>query len=121
MNNALFFDDMEVVPLPPEEVRINKISVLPYPDGQRVRVNIEMTPFQIRPWLALVLKDSNGDEVTTADIIEPLNYKLELTLHIRKEDPSGQYLLVTRLYYPEQADNDNKEVAFEIRAENNSQ
>ena len=120
MNNAFFFDSTEEVPLPPEEVRINSLSAEPYPDGQRIRVTIEMTPFQKRPWLALAVKDSHGDEVTSADIIEPLNYRIELTLHLRTSEPSGRYNLSARLYYPEQADNDQKEVAFEIRADNNS-
>ena len=67
-----------------------------------------MTPFQKRPWLELVLVDSEGDEVATADVIEPLNYKIELTMHIRQAEPAGQYKLIVRLYYPEQADNDRR-------------
>jgi len=102
--------------LPPEEVRITALAADPYPEGQRLRVAIEMTPFQKRPWLELVLFDSKGEEVTTANIIEPLNYKIELTLHIRKNDPVGFYSLRARLFYPEQADNDQKEIKFEIKA-----
>ena len=111
---------MEATPLPPEEVRINRVSADPYPDGQRVRIAVEMTPFQIRPWLELTLVDSQGDEIATADVIEPLNYKIELTLHVRKAEPAGLYHLTVRLYYPEQADNDQKDVSFEIRAEKHS-
>lgn len=117
MNNAFFFDSMEAAPLPPEEVRIHSVSAEPYPDGQRVKIAVEMTPFQIRPWLELIMTDSQGDEITTADVIEPLNYKIELTMHVRKVEPAGQYNLTVRLYYPEQADNDRKEVSFEIRVE----
>jgi hypothetical protein len=117
MNNAFFFDSMEAAPLPPEEVRINSVSVDPYSDGQRVRIAVEMTPFQKRPWLELTLFDSEGDEIATADVIEPLNYKIELTMHVRKAEPAGQYTLAVRLYYPEQADNDRKEVSFEIRVD----
>jgi hypothetical protein len=116
MNNAYFFDSVEANPLPPEEVRITGVTAEPYPEGQRVRVAIEMTPFLVRPWLELVLLDSDGEEVTTANIIEPLNYKIELTLHIRKDDPVGVYRLRARLFYPEQADNDQKEINFEIKA-----
>jgi hypothetical protein len=117
MNNAFFFDSMGAAPLPPEEVRIQSVSAEPYPDGRRVRVAVEMTPFQMRPWLELTLVDSQGDEIAAADVIEPLNYKIELTLHVRKADPSGLYTLAVRLYYPEQTDNDRKELAFEIRAD----
>jgi hypothetical protein len=116
MNNAFFFDSVEANPLPPEEVRITGMTAETYPEGQRVRVTIEMTPFQQRPWLELVLLDSAGEEVTTANIIEPLNYKIVLTLHIRKDDPAGVYSLHARLFYPEQTDNDRKEINFEIKA-----
>lgn len=117
MNNAFFFDSVESDPLPPEEVRLTRVAAEPYPDGQRVRITLEMTPFQKRPWLELVLTDSDGDEVATANVIEPLNSKIELTLHIQREKTSGQYKLMTRLFYPEQQDNDRKEIQFEIRAE----
>lgn len=120
MNNAFFFDSVEASPLPPEEVRLTSLSAEPYPEGGRVRVALEMTPFQIRPWLELVVADSHGEEVATADIIEPLNYKIELTMHIRRAEPAGRYKLIARLYYPGQADNDLKEISFEVRAENDS-
>jgi hypothetical protein len=116
MNNAFFFDSVEANPLPPEKVRITGFTAEPYPEGQRVRVAVEMTPFQQRPWLELVMRDSDGEEVTTANIIEPLNYKLELTMHIRRSDPIGLYSLHIRLFYPQQADNDQKETTFEIKA-----
>jgi len=120
MNNAFFFDSVEAAPLPPEEVRLTSLSAEPYPEGGRVRVSLEMTPFQKRPWLELVMVDSLGEEVASADIIEPLNFKIELTMHIRRAEPAGEYKLIARLYYPEQADNDLKEISFEVRAENDS-
>jgi len=120
MNNAFFFDSVEAAPLPPEEVRLTSLSAEPYPEGGRVRVSLEMTPFQKRPWLELVMVDSLGEEVASADIIEPLNFKIELTMHIRRAEPAGKYKLIARLYYPEQADNDLKEISFEVRAENDS-
>jgi hypothetical protein len=115
MNNAFFFDSVEANPLPPEEVRITGISAEPYPDGQRVRVMVEMSPFQVRPNLELVLLDMEGEEVATANIIEPMNYKIELTLHIRREDPAGTYRLDARLFYPEKPDNDRREITFDIK------
>jgi hypothetical protein len=118
MNNAFFFDSAEAIPLPPEEVRITEFTAEPYPEGQRVRVAIEMTPFQKRPWLELVMLDFDGEEVSTANIIEPLNYRIELTMHVRRAEPVGKYKLTARLFYPEQPDNDRKELTFEIMAPN---
>jgi hypothetical protein len=114
VNNAFFFDSTEATPLPPEEVRLTGFLAEPYPEGQRVRVTLEMTPFQKRPWLEVVMLDSDGEEVTSANIIEPLNYKIDITMHIRRAEPVGKYKLVARLFYPEQVDNDRKEINFEI-------
>jgi len=116
MNSASFFDHAEAVPLPPEEVRITGFHAEPYPEGQRVRITLEMTPFQKRPWLEVAMLDSAGEEVATANIIEPLNYKIELTMHIKRAESAGKYKLIARLFYPEQADNDRKETNIEVKA-----
>lgn len=103
------------MPLPPEEVKITGFHAQPYPEGQRIRVTLEMTPFQVRPWLEITMLDSEGEEVATANIIEPLNYKIELTMHIRREEHVGKYKLVARLFYPDLPENDQKEFLFEIK------
>ena len=107
-------DDPSIIPLPPEEVRIKVLSAEPYPDGKRLRVNLELTPFQKRPWIEATLVDAEGEEVSSANIIEPLSWKIEFTLHIRRDPPQGSYTLAARLYYPEQAENDRREVKIEI-------
>lgn len=97
----LFPDDL----LPraaPEETRITDLRAEPYPDRQRVRVNMEITPFQTRPHVDVTLTDSDGNEVAAASFVEPMTWKLEFTLHIRgKADLAGAYHLEARLYYPE--------------------
>lgn len=107
-------DDPNIIPLPPSEVRIRELSAEPYPDGGRVRVNLETTPFQQRPWLEATLLDADGDEVTSASIIEPLNWKIEFTMHVRRTPPQGTYTLLARLFYPEQPENDRREIQFSI-------
>ena len=46
-----FFPEDNLQRATPEETHITSLTAEPYPDGERVRVNIEMTPFQIRPYL----------------------------------------------------------------------
>jgi hypothetical protein len=65
-----------------------------------LRVNIEITPFQKRPYIEVVLNDSAGDEVASTSIVEPLAWKLEFTMHIRGE-LNNPYTVSARLYYPE--------------------
>jgi hypothetical protein len=97
-----FFPDDLTPRLPPEEVRVTELRAEPYPDGGRVRVNLEITPFQTRPHVDVTLFDSEGNEVAETSLIEPMIWKLEFTLHVRgKADPAGGYRLEARLYYPD--------------------
>jgi hypothetical protein len=84
----------------PEETKILSLSAQPYPDGYRLRVNIEVTPFQTRPYIEVTLVDADGEEVASTNIVEPLSWKLEFTLHIRGE-LHNPYTLSARLYYPD--------------------
>lgn len=84
----------------PQETRITSLSAAPYPDGYRLRVNIEMTPFQQRPHLEVLLIDADGDEVASSSIVEPMSWKIEFTMHIRGE-LKNPYTLEARLFYPD--------------------
>ncbi|HSL31215.1 MAG TPA: hypothetical protein VK900_18580 [Anaerolineales bacterium] len=86
--------------LTPEETRITSLAAAPYPDGYRLRVNIEMTPFQKRPHLEVMLSDAIGDEVASISIVEPLSWKIEFTMHIRGE-LRNPYTLEASLFYPD--------------------
>ena len=50
-----FLTDPQVGRLPPEVTRILDLRVESYPDGKRVRVRLELTPFQQRPYIELTL------------------------------------------------------------------
>ena len=97
----------------PEETRISALSAQPYPDGHRLRVNIEVTPFQKRPYIEVTLHDSNGDEVASTNIVEPLSWKLEFTMHIRGE-LNNPYTLSARLYYPDGPDKEPLIFSFDV-------
>ncbi len=101
-NNQIdfFFPEDGLARAVPEETKISSLTAQPYPDGYRLRVNIEVTPFQKRPYIEVILNDSNGDEVASTSIVEPMSWKLEFTMHIRGE-LSNPYTLNARLYYPE--------------------
>jgi len=84
----------------PEETRITALTAEPYPDGYRLRVKMEMTPFQQRPHLEVLLTDKNGEEIASTSIVEPMGWKLEFTMHIRGE-LNNPYTLEARLFYPD--------------------
>lgn len=116
--------------LPPEQVRIIVLQAEPYPDGQRVRVFMKLTPFQKRPHLEVTLTDPFGDEADMVNIIEPLSWQMEFTMHIRGGYNPGLYSINARLFYPEidpeglelpgsnveGLDGDHRCLSFEIKA-----
>ena len=97
----------------PEETRITSLTAEPYPDGYRLRVNIEMTPFQKRPHLEVVLSDANHEEVASTSIVEPMGWKLEFTMHIRGE-LHNPYMLEARLFYPDGPAADPQSISFDV-------
>lgn len=97
----------------PEETKISLLSAEPYPDGHRLRVNLEVIPFQKRPYIEVTLNDSNGDEVASTSIVEPMSWKLEFTMHIRGE-LNNPYTLSARLYYPDGPSNEPLIFSFDV-------
>jgi hypothetical protein len=98
----------------PAETRITLLNVEPYPDGYRLRVNIEMTPFQQRPHLEVSLKDAEGNEVASSSIVEPLSWKIEFTMHVRGE-LNNPYTLEALLFYPDGPAAEPKTFTFDIK------
>ncbi|MCJ7584675.1 MAG: hypothetical protein MUO30_07890 [Anaerolineales bacterium] len=120
-----FLTDQQVTRLPPEEIRILYLRAETYPDGKRVRVSLELTPFQQRPYIELTLNDPDGNEVSSASIVEPMGWKLELTLHLRPSTSlpglparAGRakiYTLTVHLTYPDMGEIDQREVTVQIQ------
>ena len=94
----IFFTDPSEVPLPPAEVRIRALNVELWPDGKRLRVYLEVEPFQKRPNADLTLIDSAGHELSSAFIIESMTRKIELVMHLRAA-AQGLCTLQAVLYY----------------------
>ena len=116
-NKEFFFPDLEelnINKLPPEETRILVLNAEPYADAKRIRVNLEMTPFRVRPHLDMVILDPLGNEVATTSIIEPMAWKQEFTIHLRAERLDGIYKLIMRLFYPPRDEEDPKLFRLDI-------
>jgi hypothetical protein len=110
-----FLNDPEIPRLPPEQTRLLDLRAEPYPDGQRLRVALDLTPFKARPYIELKLTDDRGVEAATASIVEPMAWKLELTLHIRNAiTPGGKYTLLASLSYPDLGEVDRRQISLEV-------
>ncbi|MFN8410857.1 MAG: hypothetical protein U0Z26_00570 [Anaerolineales bacterium] len=95
-----FFPEDNLTRSVPEETKITSLSAETYPDGRRLRVNVEVTPFQKRPYIEVVLSNANGDEIASTSIVEPLSWKLEFTMHVRGQ-VINPHSLNAKLYYPD--------------------
>lgn len=95
----IFLQDPSAIPRPPEEVRIIALKATPWPDGRRVRVSLEITPFQQKPNGELVIIDQGGEEVASLAIIETITPRMEFTIHLKREKPSGVYTALATIYY----------------------
>jgi hypothetical protein len=110
-----FIADPNVERLPPDKTHILDLQAEPYPDGTRLRVSLELTPFQQRPSIELVLISPDGSRAATASIIEPMAWKLELTLHIRdRQANTPKYTLMASLNYPELGEMDRREIPIDL-------
>lgn len=127
----IFFQDPNAIPLPPGQVRILDLQVQPWPDGRRVRVYLELTPFLRRPNGELSISNALGAQLASISIIETMVPKMEFTLHLRGGDLAGPFRLDAEIFYletPEGMDNpedippdqrtrlqvDQRQVSFEI-------
>ena len=99
--------------LPPAEVRLTDVQVEPWPDGRRVRVLLQLTPFQQNPNIETWIAYPGGVEVARSRIIENAEIRLVFTLHIRASYVSGPYDLHVQLSYPDLGVVDERILPFE--------
>ena len=97
-----FFPEDNLTRAVPEETKIATLSAQPYPDGRRLRVNLEVT-----------LHNADGDEVASTNIVEPMSWKLEFTMHLRGE-LRNPYTLNARLYYPDGPSAEAPQFSFDV-------
>jgi hypothetical protein len=108
-----FFPEDSLNRMTPEETKILSLSAEPYPDGYRLRVNIEITPFQKRPHIEVLLTDVDGNQTASTSVIEPMSWKLEFTMHIRGE-LNNPYTLEAKLFYPDGPSTESKTFTFDV-------
>jgi hypothetical protein len=90
---------------PRSEVRIEKLDAQPLPDGRRVKVQLDVTPFREKPSFEIAILDAAGARVGGTTVIEAMTFRLELTLHLRGvAQPEGDYTLHVALYYEDPAE-----------------
>ncbi|MCB9435749.1 MAG: hypothetical protein H6673_01990 [Anaerolineales bacterium] len=103
-----FFEPGDV-PQPPDKVKITHLTATPVADGWRVKIDVHVTPFQLRPNLeiALVREGDNPVPVSTLSIVETMHPRMEFTMHVRGvTEPWGHYRLHAMVYYRDPIEED---------------
>jgi hypothetical protein len=95
----IFFQDPNEIRLPPEEVRLRELQVTPEPNGNRVKIYLELSPFQKRPNVEVTITAESGKEVAHTNILENMLHKMEFTMHLRGPVTGGSYRVETLVYY----------------------
>lgn len=95
-----FFDNGDHTPQPKDKIKIESLTVTPYPDRFRIFIEIKVTPFQERPNLLLVARNADGKLVGELSIIATMHTNMEFTMHVRGvADPAGDYEMTAELFY----------------------
>ncbi len=98
---------------------ILEAQATPYPDGRRVALRIELTPFQQRPNLEIKAKNATGEGVGVVSVVEAMGHRMSLTFHLRGPQPAGWHELDIRLFYQVEERGevsvDERKIEFEIQ------
>jgi hypothetical protein len=110
----LTFVESDEIPVPRNEVRLRRLTVTPFADRQRIRVDIGITPFLERPNLEVALLAPGGETVSKVSVVETDTPNLSLTLHLRSEPQSGEYAVRSALSYETDPPQDVQERRFQL-------
>jgi hypothetical protein len=113
---GFFQIDPNIERMMPADTRLLNMHAESYANGKRVKVILDITPFQQKPYLDLSLTDSLGKVLAATSVVEPISWNLELNLHIRNSSipHSGMCKLSAILSYPELGEVDRRDLNFEI-------
>jgi hypothetical protein len=100
--------------LPPEEIRIRKVSFDVQADRRRVRISMELTPFQIPPDVTVLITDADGIELASTNIIGAVNSRLAFTMHLPELEPSSKCLFHAAVEYRQQGKVDEVAKTFSM-------
>jgi hypothetical protein len=106
MTDIPLYDETEDLPLPraKEDMRFEAVSVKPYPDGRRVKLNFKLTPFRERPSVEVTVTNALRNEVASISLIEAMDTEFDFTLHLRGPEPKGEHTVHLTMFYPKSDD-----------------
>ncbi len=112
------FFEPDGIPQPKDKIKIERLESQPYPDGWRVKITIDVTPFLERPNLEIRVQSDDEKPVAALSVIETMHRHMEFTVHLRGiSSPVGIYVTAVDLYYDNPATpQDHRESSFVVEA-----
>ncbi len=110
-----FFPEDGLQRAAPEETRILSLKAEPYDDAHRVKVLMEISPFEKRPHLEVMVSDSQGQEISSASFVEPMSWSLAFTMHLRQQPSAGPLTLQANLFYPDGPEAPPTTIQFDLK------
>lgn len=92
-------EDPSDLPRPPEEVQIRAIDIDPYPDGRRLHVQVELTPFIEPPDLEIRVLDASEAELAELSIIGAHQKSIAVTVHLSSNASPRACKVVASIHY----------------------
>lgn len=109
--NISFEDEQE--PLrPPADVRFRDAAVEVLPDGRRLRLWLEISPFQTAPNLEILVFNPEGEEAASTTMIGAMGPQMNLVLHLRGPLSSGMYRVEMFMWYEDEPPIDRTQMEF---------
>jgi len=94
-----FFDNPLETPKSREDVRLNDLGLYVYPDGRRVAVGFNLTPFLEKPCIEVRVVNERGEAAGWLNVIETIETNFSLTMHLRDKEPTQRYEVTAVVYY----------------------
>ncbi|MCA9873142.1 MAG: hypothetical protein KC441_05790 [Anaerolineales bacterium] len=94
-----FYDDPGETPKSREDVRLNDLGLYVYPDGRRVAVGFNLTPFLEKPSIEVRVVNERGEPAGWLNVIETIETNFSLTMHLRDKEPTSHYEVTATVYY----------------------
>lgn len=119
--NIDFFDNPDETPRMREDVRFESLRIEVSPEGRRVAVDLVIVPFIERPTVELTLTNGEQKRAGLLTIIETLDRKIQVVMHLRDAHTVNPYTLDASLFYASVDEEmnrqkvDNLSLSFEAR------
>jgi hypothetical protein len=83
-----------------QEIEILTLEASPYPDGRRVKVTFQLSPFTQGPNALISLVDRDGKLIASVNIVNIFVPENEITLHVAERDAlAGTYKVKLDLFH----------------------